>query len=168
MKLLWIAGHQGIVGNEKAHRAAQEVTNVPRQPGKKPDPQIRELLEALKLLWTAIEADTPKHSAQWGKPDPIDNAVHGRHTLRLHGALEPRGHGNFILAQARTGHTHLRQYLAHVHRIDSAVCECGGGVESVNHVILYCPVWAPQGECLEKAAGDRWGDVSFLLGGKSS
>ena len=167
VKLLWIPGHQGIVGNEWAHRAAQEMTDVQQQPSRKSEPQVRERAEALKLLRTAVEADIPKHSAQWGKfTYAIDKALPGRHTLRLYGSLNREDAG--VLAQARTGHTHLRQYLARVHRIDSAVCECGDGVESVKHVILYCPMWAPQRDRLKKAAGDRWGDVSFLLGGKSS
>lgn len=167
VKLLWIPGHQGIVGNEWAHRAAQEMTDVQQQPGRKSAPQVRELSEALKPLRSAVEADVPKLSAQWGKYTyAIDKALPGRHTLRLYGPLTREDAG--VLAQARTRHTHLRQYLARVHRIDSAVCECGGGVESVKHVILYCPMWAPLRGRLKKATGDRWGGVSFLLGGKSS
>lgn len=40
-------------------------------------------------------------------------------------------------------------------------------MESVKHVILHCPTWASQRQQLKEVAGDRWGDVSFLLGGKS-
>lgn len=120
-----------------------------------------------KLLRIAVAADFPRITAQWGKYTySIDSALPGRHTLRLNGALTREDAG--ILAQARTGHTHLRQYLARTHQIDSAICECGSGVESVKHVILQCPVRAPQRRRLKEAAGDRWGDISFLLGGKSS
>ncbi|KAF1817814.1 uncharacterized protein K489DRAFT_328744, partial [Dissoconium aciculare CBS 342.82] len=69
-------------------------------------------------------------------------ALPGRHTLQSYDAFTREEAG--ILAQARTGYTHLREYLACTHQADSATCECERGVESVNHVILHCPLWASQ------------------------
>jgi hypothetical protein len=118
------------------------------------------------MLRIAVKADIPRTPSEWGRYTySVDSALPGRHTLLLYGALTREEAG--ILAQARTGHTHLREYLARTHQIESAVCDCGGGVESVEHVILQCPLWAPQRSQLKETAGDRWGDVSFLLGGKS-
>ena len=166
IKLVWVPGHSGIVGNECAHRAAQETTaaecTAPSIPGRR----IREHSEALKLLRAAVGADVPRTPSEWGGYTySIDKALPGRHTLRLYGALTREDAG--ILAQARTGHTHLREYLARTHQIESALCECGRGVESVKHVLLQCSLWTSQRDRLREAAGDRWGDVSFLLGGKS-
>ena len=166
VKLFWIPGHTGILGNERAHRAARETTEAHRKPCLDPERRVREHSEALKLLRTAVDADIPKAQAEWGKYTySIDSALPGKHTLQLYGALTREDAG--ILVQARTGHTHLRDYLARTHRTDSADCECRSGIESVKHVILHCPLWAFQRRQLQKAAGDRWGDVSFLLGGKS-
>lgn len=143
------------------------MTVARQKPDAGPGRRVRELCEASKLLRVAIEADIPKITAKWGRYTySIDSALPGRHMLHLYGALTREDAG--ILAQARTGHTHLRQYLARTRQIESAVCERGSGVESVKHVILQCPMWTSQRERLKKPAGDRWGNVSFLLGGKSS
>lgn len=88
------------------------------------------------------------------------------HPLSLYGALTRKGAG--VLAEVRTCHTYLRQYLARVHRVDRAVCEYGDGVESVRSVLHYGPLWAPQREHSKKAARVRWGDLSFLLGCRRS
>jgi len=166
IRLLWVPGHAGIPGNERAHHWARETTAADRSPCVHPDRRVREYSEALKLLRTAVEADIPKVATVWGRYTyAIDSALPGRHTLRLYGALSREDAG--ILAQARTGHAHVREYLARTHQIDSATCECNHGVESVKHVLLHCPLWTSQRRQLRAAAGDRWGDVSFLLGGKS-
>lgn len=36
---------------------------------------------------------------------------------------------------------------------------------AAHDVISVCPLWARQRKELQAVAGDRWGDVSFLLGG---
>jgi hypothetical protein len=38
----------------------------------------------------------------------------------------------------------------------------------VTHVLLYCRMWDNRRTQLRESAGERWGDVSFLLGGKSN
>ena len=115
-----------------------------------------------------IEGELLKHPnpLPWGRYTcSLDSAAPGKHTLLLYGALSREDAG--ILAQARTGHTHLRDYLARTRQIASPICECKGGAESVKHVILHCPMWASPRRQLREVAGDRWGWVSFLLGGKS-
>jgi hypothetical protein len=47
---------------------------------------------------------------------------------------------------------------------DSPACECGRGNETVLHVLLRCDRYAEACKVLREAAGDRWGDASFLLG----
>lgn len=45
-----------------------------------------------------------------------------------------------VLIQARTGRIGLRQFLfkAKVSGVDSADCSCGKGVETAEHLILFC------------------------------
>jgi hypothetical protein len=80
-------------------------------------------------------------------------------------------HGRFsseqasILIQARTGHCHLNQYLSRVGIVEEAKCPYGTDDETVRHVLCVCPLWAVQRKTLQAVAGDRWGDVSYLLGG---
>ena len=128
--------------------------------------RVREHRAVSKLLSKAVEADRPERTSVWGRYTyALDSALPGKHTLQLYGSLSREDAG--ILAQARTGHTHLNEYRARIKLVDDARCECSGGVESVKHVILQCPMWKTERQRLREAAGGRWGDVSFLLGGKS-
>jgi ribonuclease HI len=166
VKLIWIPGHCGIAGNERAHVAAQEMTAPGIRTMAEPERRVREYCEVFKLLRKEVEADIPKVIGTWGRyTHAIDSALPGKHTLQLYDMLSHEDAG--ILAQARTGHTHLNEYLARVKRADSAACACQGGAESVKHVILHCQMWTTQRQPLKEAAGERWGDVSFLVGGKS-
>lgn len=166
VKLIWIPGHCGIAGNERAHSAAQKMTVPGIRTMVEPERRVREYSEVFKLLRKEVEADIPRVFDTWGRyTHAIDSALPGKHTLQLYNMLSHEDAG--ILAQARTGHTHLNEYLARIKRVESAACACQGGAESVKHVILQCQMWTAQRQPLKEAAGERWGDVSFLLGGKS-
>ena len=102
-----------------------------------------------KLLRKAVKADESDPAPAWGRYTyAIDSALPGKHTLRLYGMLSREDAS--ILAQARTGHTHLNEYRARIKQADSALCECNGGVESVKHVILHCPTWDTQDNDCER------------------
>jgi hypothetical protein len=49
--------------------------------------------------------------------------------------------------------------------MDTADCQCGEGEESIQYVLLHCPRWTAVRAGLRAGAGDRCGDVSYLLGG---
>jgi ribonuclease HI len=165
-KILWIPGHKGIEGNERAHQAAQEMTMLGKTPTADMTRRVREHCMLSKLLQKAVEADAPETASTWGRYTyAMDSALPGKHTLQLYGPLSREDSG--ILAQARTGHTHLNEYRARIKQADSPLCDCNGGVESVKHVLLHCPMWTTERQHLREVAGNRWGDVSFLLGGKS-
>lgn len=70
-----------------------------------------------------------------------------------------------ILAQARTGHARLDSYLARIKIIEDAKCSCGDGDETVSHALLWCKRWSHLRERLIEKAGQRRGDISYLLGG---
>jgi hypothetical protein len=65
----------------------------------------------------------------------------------------------------RTRYCRLNQSLFRLRIVDTADCQCGEGEESIQHVLLYYPIWTAIRAELQAAAGDRWGDVSYLLGG---
>lgn len=60
VKLIWTPGHCGIVGNERAHAAAQEMTTPTTQTMVEPERRVREYSEIFKLLRKEVEADIPR------------------------------------------------------------------------------------------------------------
>ena len=93
----------------------------------------------------------------------MDQALPGTHTLRLYGSLT--SDQSAILIQARIGHCRLNQYLSRGCLVESALCECGQGEETIRHVILSCPQLAEERKELRATAEGRAGDVPFLLEG---
>jgi hypothetical protein len=93
----------------------------------------------------------------------MGKAWSGRHTLYLYGALS--SDEAFILVQARAEHYRSNTCLFRKKLADSPACECGRGDETVLHVLLRCDRYAEARKALREAAGDRWGDALYLLGG---
>jgi hypothetical protein len=93
----------------------------------------------------------------------LDQALPGRHTLRLYGAFTSEQAS--ILIQARTGHCRLNQYLSRIGVANDAKCLCGLNDETISHIICVCPLWTEHRKALRIAAGERGGDLSYLLGG---
>jgi hypothetical protein len=95
----------------------------------------------------------------------MDKAWSGKHTLRLYGALSSDEAS--ILMQARTEYCGLNACLFRKKLVDSPACKCGRSDETVLHVLLRCDNYAEARKALREAAGDRWGNASYLLGGWS-
>ncbi|THX73100.1 hypothetical protein D6D04_08719 [Aureobasidium pullulans] len=102
----------------------------------------------------------------WGQyTQRLDAALPGKHTLKLYGSLDSDQAA--VLVQARTNHTHLNSNLARLRVEEDAKCQCGIEDETVAHVLLRCPRWIEMRPAMKEAAGGRWGDLSYLLGGYS-
>jgi hypothetical protein len=161
----WIPGHSGVCGNEQADRAAKAAAS---QAGGLTAPLARRIREAAGLM-KAIEQDRKRDS---DNVDPegipgqytwkLDQALPGHHTLRLYGAFTSEQVS--ILIQARTGHCRLNQYLSRIGVVDEAKCSCRIDDETIRHILCVCPLWAEQRKTLRAVAGEREGDVSYLLG----
>jgi ribonuclease HI len=162
----WCPGHEGITGNEEADKAAREASSQEGKPTAPVLERVREVAGVIRLINrdrsenpTPFDTTTLPGQYTW----KIDQALPGKHTLQLYGSLTSDQAS--ILIQARTGHCRLNQYLSRAGIVDEAKCECGGDEETIRHVILSCPMWAEYRSELREAAGDRWGDVPYLLGG---
>jgi hypothetical protein len=83
----------------------------------------------------------------------MDQALPGKHTLRLYGALTSDQAATLI--QARTGHCRLNRYLARIGSVESALCECERGEETIRHVILSCVRWAEERRELRTVAKQK-------------
>ena len=121
------------------------------------------------LVWKSIQRDLDatertKTPGPWGKYTlRLDKALLGKHTVDLYDALAASQAR--ILVQARTNHTHLREFKARVRAVPSDECNCSKGKETVRHVLLECEKWSILRTELRTVAGPRWGDLSYILGG---
>ena len=73
-----------------------------------------------------------------------------------------------ILCQLRIGIYRLNSYLAKIQAVDSDQCRCNRGSETVNHFLFRCPRWSNFCQEFKRLAANRWGDLSYALGGWSN
>jgi ribonuclease HI len=162
----WVPGHAGVCGNVQADKAAREAANQGGGLTALPARRIREAMGVIKLIerdrvidLDCFDSDGLPGQYTW----KLDQALPGRHTLRLYRGLTSEQAS--VLIQARTGHCRLNQYMSLIGVVEDAKCRCGIDDETIRHILCVCPLWAEQRRTLQEAAGDRWGDVPYLLGG---
>ena len=166
----WVPAHEGVKGNEAAHTRAADTTKK----GVRPQEPSRYMLLALR---SALVRNAKRRIQDLTQKD-FNQTSTGKYTRTLDGAL-PRKHAARmyeaipaedarILIQLRTSHGHLNSYLATRRIITLSVYECGSTSETVRHFLLDCPRWQEQRNALIRTVGDRWGDISYILGGWSN
>jgi hypothetical protein len=158
--------HARSTGNEEADEAVRAASSRKGKPSAPALERVREVEGFIRLIDRDRSDDpTPFDSAglagqyTW----KMDQALPGKHTLRLYGALTSDQAATLI--QARTGHCRLNRYLARIGLVESALCECERDEETIRHVILSCARWAEERRELRIVAKQRAGDGPFLLGG---
>jgi ribonuclease HI len=152
----WIPSHRGIKGNEQADTAAKEATGW-RQVGSRRDRRMEVMTNDTaprpahqRLLQTAMKSlirETVK--TRW--ENDWTSSPHGRRVyeltptptkkvLRVHQGLH-RALSTAII-QLRTGKIGLRHYLYQrgVPNVPDADCQCGKATQTVQHVLLACPL----------------------------
>ena len=72
-----------------------------------------------------------------------------------------------ILTQLRTGKTFLNEYLYKIRASETAACD-RGTIESIAHFLFVCRRWRQQRAKLRQQHGQRFGELSYALGGYSS
>lgn len=166
LRFRWSPGHEGVVGNEEADDAAREASSHTGKPTAPALERVREVAGVIRLI-NRDRSEDPNPFDTTRLPGQytwkMDQALPGKHTLKLYGSLTSDQAS--ILIQARTGHCRLNQYLSRAGLRDDAKCGCGDNDETIKHVLLWCPRWADERRELRAAAGDRSGDIPYLLGG---
>ena len=157
-----------IRGVAATKQAAEHIIDNSSELTAAPTERVRELSGVLRLVKAErakglhiSEDDVCVKYYTW----KMDKAWSGKHTLSLYRALSSDEAS--ILVQARTEHCGLNACLFRKKLADSPTCECGRSGETVLHVLLRCDRYAEARKALREAAGDRWGDASYLLGGWS-
>jgi ribonuclease HI len=166
VRLRWMPAHEGIVGNEEADEAARAASCQKGKPSAPALERVREVEGVIRLI-DRDRSDNPTPFDSTGLAGQytwkMDQALPGKHTLRLYGALTSDQAATLI--QARTRHCRLNRYLARIGLVESILRECERGEETIRHVILSCARWAEERKALWTVAKQRAGDVPFLLGG---
>ena len=73
-----------------------------------------------------------------------------------------------ILFQLRTGICRLNSYLVKIQATDSDQYRCNCGSETIDHFLFRCPRWSNLQQEFKRLAANRWGDLSYALGGWSN
>lgn len=155
IKLRWIPAHSEIEGGEEADRLAKEATA-------RDLPKIRHTT----LAYSMQEAKKKVEVKELRKKAKIDSALPGNHVRKLYNELKSEEAS--VLCQLRTGRNRLNAELARINAIESPWCDCEGQFEeTVHHFLFECSNWDIERSPLRRAAGARWGDLSYLLGGRS-
>ena len=93
----------------------------------------------------------------------MDKALPREHMIPVYNSLKREEAG--ILSQLRTGHTPLNENLARIGAEETAICACGISRESTQHFLFHCPKWNNERTSLRETMADRWGDLTYALGG---
>jgi len=160
----WIPAHQGIPGNEIAHRAAQAATTRGAIPM---DSRKRVLRETITRGKASAREKRHKYrecgTGAYSKA--LDSALPGSHARQFYNRCNYREAR--VLVQLRSGYCRLNGYLARIARAPSPLCECGEK-ETVEHFLLHCTKWRDQRALLQDRVPKRADEVAFLLGAYTS
>ena len=167
IEIVWIPGHSDIQGNERvdteAKKAAADstVTQLPRRRPLK-SARVRSIKASAKEQWRKIWNEgttTAKKLRRITKMQRKGNKI----GPKLYNEIANRKDAATI-AQLRTGHCGLNQYLHRFGKTGSPYCECGYGKETVEHYLLECNKYKEQRKRLRKEVGVGKMKVGVLLG----
>jgi ribonuclease HI len=154
VRLQWVPAHVMVIGDEIADELAKRATEGTLN-------EIKHLTTAAALRKTKEARKNETSTTKYA----LDSALPGQHTQSLYDNRPYKEAA--VLCQLRTGKSRLHEYLAKIRAVESNQCECTGNIsETVRHFLFECPRWDQHRGRLREAAGSRWGDLSFVLGGR--
>jgi hypothetical protein len=168
VELRWLAVHDLTEGNVEARSLLNQGPELNNRdpPPRWADTQLRSTLwSEMRRKVSNAKMEEYKKRAGGKFTRAFDAALPGKHTRLLYDGLNRQDAA--LLAQLRTGHTGLRGFLFAIQQSDTETCACGEDTESVRHFLFQCTRWDHLRNDMIQAMGDRFGDLSFALGGRS-
>ena len=144
----WIEAHIGIYGNELADHLAKQAarSNEPIAYNKVPKSGVLKILREESIrCWEREWRDT-KNGAETKKYFP---SIAVRLAVKM-----PVTSG---LTTMMTGHGRINAYFYRFHIAPDPICPCGGGDQTVDHLLLSCPRYNIQRQILRKSVINKGG-----------
>lgn len=167
IQLRWTPSGPAIQQVTQAKELAIQATET----GVMPSTPMQAAPETWRLVRGKLDRQAREEfiTERWGRwTRLLDAALPGKHTKFLYDNL-PRPQAA-VLAQLRTGHIPLNNYLQRVRHLDGNSCGCGEDDdegETVQHFLFRCPKWELLRQEMKEVMGSRYGDLSYALGGRS-
>ncbi|EMT71749.1 hypothetical protein FOC4_g10000419, partial [Fusarium odoratissimum] len=162
VKMMWVPSRaDGLSMNLEAKRQAKKATRAECSPQSLPF-QAR----STRLRLTAAQLHQRRRLPDRNYSKRIDRALPGKHTQALYDSCKRREAG--VLSQLRTGMARINSYLSRIGAVESDMCECGCGPETMEHFLFRCSRWEAERQVMRQIGQDMIGNLSFFLGGKSA
>lgn len=141
---LWVPAHRGVKGNEIADSLAKEAIK---------QENVMEILLSRTEIKAMIKS---KITNKW--QDKWKQGTTGRHLYNIQnevGKMRRTGRSTKeenVISRLRLGHTRLNSTLHLMGKHPTALCECGQGIETVEHVLIHCQKYATEREIFRRTS----------------
>ena len=163
--IIWIPGHSGIEGNERADAEAKRAATEPTLShpfNQKPlkSARVRKIKAEAQIQWN-------KQCGTNTKPAMALRRIVRRIGVKIGSKLYstiPNRRTVATLVRLHTARCSLNHYLHRFKIKDSPYCDCGYGKETVEHYLLECRKYNEQRKTLRKEVGPGRMRTEKLLG----
>ena len=141
VNLTWVGGHTGLLPNELADRTAAEEAFQQNLDVTLSYPEAKSFVrKAINNQWQKLwnRANVGRHLHHY-RPSVTSKSYRSFHSKS----------GESKLNRVLLGHTRLKSHLQNIGIEDNNSCDCGKGIEDIEHVLFQCQLYSNQRDILE-------------------